>query len=415
MVDRNPPTPPDVLQVKVAEGTLRGLRLQYTNNILIDAFRGIPYGKPATGNMRFSAPEPIESYESDPLDCFKNGEPSRQRDVMAHKFIGSEDCLNLNVYSPSIGTVKKYPVMVWIYGGGFTFGTAADTTYSPEFLVEKGVVLVAINYRLGALGLLSYPKGGISGNNALKDQQLALKWISRNISAFGGDSGNVTLFGQSSGAVSGHLHLFNSVSRKLFHKLIMQSSCGISDWGMPTKMSEKAEKMASLIAGRVVKDSAEVVRILKAASMDQILKVSLAVLEPKEVAMGLPVPFAAVVEIPSPTAFLTKHPLELMNLPNDTHPIIVGYNSFDGNEAIRQFLNKEEKFLVDQHYLPDAMNPRKGSKKDQQVKKEVKEFYYGDDCFSKLNYKPMVKLLMDKYFTFRIHDFVDRHVTGKAK
>lgn len=131
--------------------------------------------------------------------------------MFSSEFIGTEDCLFLNIYTPNLE--KSLPVMVYIHGGGFNGGSGNSDLYSPEYLVRNDVVVVTLNYRLGPIGFLSLPSIGIYGNCGLKDQQLALEWVSGNIKAFGGDNTNVTLFGESAGAASTHFHILNKRSR----------------------------------------------------------------------------------------------------------------------------------------------------------------------------------------------------------
>jgi para-nitrobenzyl esterase len=145
--------------------------------------------------------------------------------------IGSEDCLYLNVTTPvDVRPHDRLPVMVWMHGGGFTSGSGAD--YDPTRLVAAGhVIVVTVNYRLGALGFLDLPQlaaqDPYAGNYALADQQAALRWVRHNAAAFGGDPGNVTLFGQSGGAFAVCAHLAAPASRGLFQKAIIQSGpCG---------------------------------------------------------------------------------------------------------------------------------------------------------------------------------------------
>lgn len=138
---------------------------------------------------------------------------------VSKNFIGDEDCLNLNVYTPKIdfsvinNKNNLLPVMVWIYGGAFKNGYTNMTYYGPDFLIENHVVVVAMNYRLGVLGFLSLNLPNATGNAGLKDQLLALKWVQRNIKAFGGDPNSVTIFGQSAGAISVDFHILSDQSK----------------------------------------------------------------------------------------------------------------------------------------------------------------------------------------------------------
>ena len=141
--------------------------------------------------------------------------------------IGEEDCLVLNVYSRDVGSPDT-AVMVWIHGGAFILGDGGTDAYGPEFLLDKDIVLVTINYRLSALGFMSMGDDVMPGNLGLWDQRLALQWVQDNIGSFGGDKNKVTIFGESAGGMSVMFHYFSSQSKGLFHKAISQSGTPIS-------------------------------------------------------------------------------------------------------------------------------------------------------------------------------------------
>lgn len=133
--------------------------------------------------------------------------------------------------------------MVYLYGGGYTYGQA--TMYGADFFMEQNVVLVTVNYRVGALGFLSIddPKFDVPGNAGLKDQTLALRWVRANIRQFGGDPQQVTLFGQSAGGASVHFHLMSPMSRGLFQRAILQSGSALSPWAV-TPFRDAASRLA---------------------------------------------------------------------------------------------------------------------------------------------------------------------------
>jgi para-nitrobenzyl esterase len=160
-----------------------------------------------------------------------------------------EDCLSLNVWTPGIDDGRR-PVMVWLHGGGFTTGTGSSALFAGGRLASKGVVVVTINYRLGALGLLSHPdidsgQDAGSGNWSLRDQMAALDWVRQNIAEFGGDPGNVTLFGESAGAMSISNLLTAPEAAGLFHRAIIQS--GPPATGSPPWAVRRAERLAALL------------------------------------------------------------------------------------------------------------------------------------------------------------------------
>lgn len=186
-----------------SKGKLRGIE---EDGIFI--FKGIPFAAPPVGDLRWQAPQPPTAWsgEREAL-AFGNSAMQSLNTTPIQTLIGiptedtKEDCLYLNVWTPGLDN-KKRPVMVWIHGGGNTMGSGAQPRANGKFLAQRGdVVVVTLNYRLGAFGFLYLPELGASGNEALLDQALALKWVRQEIENFGGDSGNVTVFGQSAGGM----------------------------------------------------------------------------------------------------------------------------------------------------------------------------------------------------------------------
>ncbi|MEE9416493.1 MAG: carboxylesterase family protein [Acidimicrobiales bacterium] len=198
------------------------------------SFLAVPYAAPPTGPRRFKPPEPATPWE-ERLTARTAGSSCPQLDSgIATQFFPApphdEDCLTLDVYAPLRG--DSLPVMVWFHGGGFIEGSGHTAVYDGSNLARKDVVVVNINYRLGALGFLvtdeTVRDAGAApfGNLGLQDQIAALEWVQRNITQFGGDASNVTIFGQSAGAFSVCAHLAADASSGLFHRAIMQSGGG---------------------------------------------------------------------------------------------------------------------------------------------------------------------------------------------
>jgi para-nitrobenzyl esterase len=196
-------------------------------------FLGIPYAAPPIGELRWASPQPAKPW-SGVRAATSPGNACAQLELPPWSPSSTEDCLYLNVTTPRHTGGRKLPVMVFIHGGGFAFGAGADT--APRGMAEQGdVIVVTINYRLGVLGFLTHPAldGGAalhrSGNFGLEDQQAALRWVRRNAAAFGGDSGDVTLFGQWSGGKAVCAQLVSPLATGLFQRAIsLSNACTIN-------------------------------------------------------------------------------------------------------------------------------------------------------------------------------------------
>lgn len=198
----------------------------------VRSFKGIPYAEPPVGDKRWTAPVAAGPWKGvrDARDfgasCYETSYSPQSLFFIPQPKL-SEDCLFLNVWTPP--HPKNAPVIVWIHGGGFVRGGSWEPQYEGTHFAEHGVVFVSINYRLGSLGWLALPElsaespHGVSGNYGLLDQIEALKWVKKNIAAFGGDPGNVTIDGESAGGVCMALLMVSPLSRGLFQKVISES------------------------------------------------------------------------------------------------------------------------------------------------------------------------------------------------
>jgi len=194
-------------------------------------YLGIPFAAPPVGDLRWKPPQPVKSWKK-VRDCTEFGPACPQPKARPNLGKTSEDCLYLNVWTPAKSADEKLAVMVFIHGGAFLVGAGSEKIYDPINIVKKGVVAVTINYRLGPFGFLAHPllakesPHGVSGNYGFIDQVAALKWVKQNIAAFGGNPNNVTIFGESAGALSIATHMISPLSKGLFHRAICESGAG---------------------------------------------------------------------------------------------------------------------------------------------------------------------------------------------
>jgi para-nitrobenzyl esterase len=219
-------------EVTTPLGVVRGL---HTGESL--GFLGIPYAEPPIGDLRFRSPVAHAPW-TEPLDARRKGSACAQNALGLR--VGSEDCLFLNVHTPSPMPASA-PVMVWIHGGAFVFGEGVQTdngTLGDVLAAREGIVVVSVNYRLGNFGWLTHAGIGAAGNQGFEDQQLALEWVRDNIASFGGNPDDVTIVGESAGGLSVCLHLVAPRSRGLFHRAIAES--GLCDSFFPTVVESQA-------------------------------------------------------------------------------------------------------------------------------------------------------------------------------
>jgi para-nitrobenzyl esterase len=228
----------DPLTIKTHQGKVRGKSI---NEEKVRAFLGIPYAAPPLGPLRWKAPAPAAKWKS-VRDATNYGARCMQghpfEDMVFQDAGENEDCLYLNVFTPAGAKTKsKLPVMFWIHGGGYRGGSGSEPRHDGDFLPAKDVVLVTINYRLGVFGFLAtatlaQEAGGSTGNYGLMDMIAALRWVQQNITQFGGDPANVTIFGESAGSFAVSTLMASPLAQGLFAKAIGESG-GAMNVGAP--------------------------------------------------------------------------------------------------------------------------------------------------------------------------------------
>ncbi|CAH1394621.1 unnamed protein product [Nezara viridula] len=330
-------------EVRIEQGILRGFYRKIINNREIVAFEGIPYAKPPAGKHRFKEPVPAKPWlgvynaTREPPACL-------QLDlIMTKSLFGSEDCLYINVYTPKLpdkrmANPELLDVLAFIHGGGFILGKSGH--HGPNLLLQKDVVLVTFNYRLGPLGFLSTEDNVVPGNNGLKDQVLALKWIQKNIAAFGGNPNSVTLGGLSAGGASCHYHLLSPLSKGLFHRAICMSGVALNPWAVAENMKEKTMVIATDL-GCPINDSLTMINCLRSKPAEHIVSLTKLFLVWRDYVPL--VIFAPVIEPPSATAFISDFPVNIVKEKGGSDvPVVFSFALDEGLVLAQEILTKPE-------------------------------------------------------------------------
>jgi para-nitrobenzyl esterase len=309
--------------VKVEQGSLAGTAEQG-----LTVYRGIPFAAPPVGDLRWRAPQPAAKWDGVKVadkfapQCVQAafGPPGKDAPAM------SEDCLYLNVWTPAKSASAKTPVLVWIYGGGFSGGATSIPTYSGEVLARKGVVLVSIAYRVGPIGFMAHPELSaessqhVSGNYGLLDMIAGLQWIKKNIAAFGGDPNKVTIFGESAGGIAVSQLSASPLAKGLFQGAISESG---GSFGHQRAAGQPGENMKPMAEAE--RSGAALTKSAGASSIAELRKLSAdKILAAGRGQRGMSWPNVDGWVIPD-----DQYNLYDARRFNDT-PILVGYNSDEG-------------------------------------------------------------------------------------
>nr|CAD7428669.1 unnamed protein product [Timema monikensis] len=409
----------DTVKVSISEGELQGKKVSSKVGGVYYSFQGIPYAKPPVGPLRFKRvcefqefvnslvppPEPPEPWTGlrdaskeeaiTPqfvLSLFQPPEPpepwtgvrdASKEEAITPQFVlslfqppeppepwnGVRDASKEEAITPQFWPVSRLkPVMVWIHGGGFEMGSGDSDFYGPDYFLAQDVVFVSINYRLGALGFLNLDGSDVSANNGLRDQVMALTWVNKNISKFGGDPDNVTIFGESAGGASVHYLLLAPSAKGLFHKAIAQSGsallpiCHLSS----SVSTQRAFRLGQAL-GCETKDPQHLADFLRtvpaekivlshgSAQSEEVLELKEAVAEKQRV---LTITFTPT-EDSGADAFIPGDPVKLLQ-EGKFHkvPFITGVASAEGKLALMGASHGEELFIIfSSSFFPSDSEP----------------------------------------------------------
>ncbi|XP_041976014.1 carboxylesterase 4A-like [Aricia agestis] len=394
-------------EVKTGDGTLRGSEEKAVQGFSYYSFKGIPYAQPPVGPLRFKAPLTPKPWHGT-RDATKYGAACAQFNVT---FVGSEDCLFLNVFTRSLDPRANLPVMVFVHGGSFAFG-AANEFFEPEFLIQHDVILVTLNYRLEVLGFLSLDIPEAPGNAGMKDQVAALKWVQQNIKQFGGNPNSVTLFGESSGAGAVTYHMLSPMSKGLFHKVIAESGNCMQDWAISQDSIGRA-----LRAGKVLgKDTNNVNELLdffmslKASALTNLTEVTLT---EDEMYRGVPARFVPAIEskFRGIEPFITEHPVMALTKGRiNSVPLMIGYNAGEGIALVAYHIAKLDGFNRNpSYYIQKEIVNKVSEAKLKEFGDRVQKFYVGDRNMTADDGAIIRDLQTDITFAYSGHRFASLH------
>ncbi|XP_022905788.2 juvenile hormone esterase-like [Onthophagus taurus] len=301
--------------------------------------------------------------------------------------------------------------MVFIHGGAFTVGSARDSLYGPEFLITEDIVMVHLNYRLHMFGFFSLddPSFGAPGNAGLKDQRLALEWVQKNIEYFGGDPDQVTIYGQSAGGASVHLHVLSPQSKGLFSKAIMQSGVGTSPW--VTGVQNNGLYLAQVL-GVTTDDAMEMFLTLQYLPPQFIIQgfLLLSLIYPMRWG-GFNMP---TVEKHKETAFLPDNPMKILREGNyNKVPMMIGYTDAEGiyfEQLLRGATGEPQPVTDFFAFVPDELGILPGTPEALKLAEEIKEFYQGDVEISPDYMLPFININTDTFFAFPARRAAVEHV-----
>ncbi|XP_039452079.1 juvenile hormone esterase-like [Culex pipiens pallens] len=412
-------------RVCIDDGCLRGKTMEGYQAGPFNAFIGIPYAKPPTEELRFSNPVRNEPWKRGIVYNATEDKPMcvQKNDLLPNaKVSGDEDCLYLNVYQPMVHSSSKtpLPVMVYIHGGGFFAGGASPSIIGPEYFMDtRRVILVTFQYRLGVFGFLSTGDEVAPGNFGLKDQVMALRWVKHNIAYFGGNPDLVTIFGQSAGGASVHMHMISLMSDGLFSRAIVMSGNAIAPWNIPTEDPlSLAQRQAEAVGIAQVdtlssKQLVDALRNVDANVLSESIdKLKFWSIDPLTLYRPVVEPLCSSNE-----SFLIEDP-RISWRKGSYHkiPWMTGYLPNDG--AVRAIAITSNKKLLNElnanisYILPMLLE----KPPSQELMKVLKHRYFNDSTDEKWitteNAQRLVDLYTEAAFLYPIHSAVKQHVTS---
>jgi len=390
----------DLVTVRTFLGIVKGKKSETDQGRTYYKFLGIPYAQPPVDELRFLPPKPVNAWGK--LVATEDGPVCPQVNFLAGGgFIGDEDCLHLNIYTPSLVSASNpfalKPVMLWIHGGGFTIGSGTENEYDPVLLLDKDVVVVSINYRLGPLGFMTFGNNKVVGNMGLKDQNMAIKWIKNYIRYFGGDPKKITIFGESAGGMSVHAQVLSPFNHGLLAGAIAQSGTLLYKHLHTMRPGDERFAIKAAVAfnctGMGLDD--EMLRCLQDVPVKDLI-------ETTQQPLGLPdssdniYSWTPIVDYFSYEPFLPIQPLEALKKGIYNHvPFMSGTTKDEGSLFAILFYDKLAEISENWGtFFPSMIGFDKKHSMEANI---IKKYYTGDD-FSKENMQSIINLFTDATF-----------------
>ncbi|XP_053622030.1 juvenile hormone esterase isoform X2 [Plodia interpunctella] len=393
--------------VKVEQGELQGCVVTSPSGKAFYSFQGIPYAKPPLGSLRFKAPQPPESWEG-VRDATSEGNISAQIDPQTKQYVGDENCLFLNIYTNNLDG-SFLPVMLYVHGGGFRFGSGSSSLYGGDYLVEKDVVVVTINYRCGALGFLSLNTAEVPGNAGLKDVVQAIRWVKENIHNFGGNPGNLTVFGESCGGVATSVLTASPLTKNLISKAIIQSGTGLNSWAFQRNPVENARSLAKNL-GCDAEDVNDILEFLATTPVKDIVEANERMQPPDSFFEKGSILFALVVEkeFPDVEAVITEAFIDVLTSGRTAEiPIMIG------STALEFTFERTNEDL--QSFIPDNLRIEKNTPESVAIADRIKSLYFKGNHTGVESLNEYFELLSDKLVNIDTHRYVQYLVKVSTK
>ncbi|XP_037080612.1 cocaine esterase-like [Pollicipes pollicipes] len=394
-------------KVSTQSGDVSGAKLKSFVGNSYFSFKGIPFAEPPLGPMRFRAPQPHQGWTG-VRDAKKHGSKCLQYSMLsAGALEGDENCLFVNVYTPSLpaeGEHPELPVMVWIHGGGFVTGSGDADFYGPDYFMDEQVVLVTFNYRLGPFGFLTTADANAPGNYGLHDQVLALEWVQANIEAFGGNRDDVTIFGESAGGASVGLQVLSPRSRGLFAKAISQSGASFCNFGASGEPQGKAADQLATLLKCSTASSRELVGCMRQRPAKEILR-SLGEMIKDDPVVQLPIHFKPRVDRESQMPFLPRDPyISLRDGQFNLVPWMTGLNRDEAAFFVGQKRLKPESLAACSgrdwgRWASSILQLTGVTTTPAVVAEKIYRQYFGDAGCGEENLQPLSDMLSDRWFT----------------